>query len=336
MKLPSVDDLFSTEESRQEAKLAKIYDIPISEIDDFPDHPFKVRDDEDMENLIESIKERGVITPATVRKLPNGRYEMISGHRRKRACEKLGMETLRCEVVDMNKEEATILMVESNFQRSEILPSEKAFAYKMRLEAMNRQGQRSDLTFGPVGQKLEPINSRDELADTTIDSARQIQRYIRLTYLVPELLDFVDEGKIKMRPAVELSYLDEETQRDVVDRIDETEAFPSHDQAIRIRKAYEAGAIDYEKVVDIMAEEKPNQKPKYKFSFERLRPLIPQGYADKQAEDYVIKALENNQTFERLRPLIPQGYADERAEDYVIKALEYYKKYLQKQRDQAR
>lgn len=180
MKLPSVDDLFSTEESRQEAKLAKIYDIPISEIDDFPDHPFKVRDDEDMENLIESIKERGVITPATVRKLPNGRYEMISGHRRKRACEKLGMETLRCEVVDMNKEEATILMVESNFQRSEILPSEKAFAYKIRLEAMNRQGQRSDLTFGPVGQKLEPINSRDELADTTIDSARQIQRYIRL------------------------------------------------------------------------------------------------------------------------------------------------------------
>lgn len=307
MKLPSVDDLFSTEESRQEAKLAKIYDIPILEIDDFPDHPFKVRDDEDMENLIESIKERGVITPATVRKLPNGRYEMISGHRRKRACEKLGMETLRCEVVDMNKEEATILMVESNFQRSEILPSEKAYAYKMRYEAMKKSvGRPSNDKLVPVGLISETGATREAMAQTSLDSETQIQRYIRLTNLVPELLDFVDEGKIKMRPAVELSYLDEETQRDVVDRIDETEAFPSHDQAIRIRKAYEAGAVDYEKVVDIMAEEKPNQKPKFKFSFERLRPLIPQGYADAQAEEYVIKALE------------------------------YYKRYLQKQRDQAR
>ena len=307
MKLPSVDDLFSTEESRQEAKLAKIYDIPISEIDDFPDHPFKVRDDEDMENLIESIKERGVITPATVRKLPNGRYEMISGHRRKRACEKLGMETLRCEVVDMNKEEATILMVESNFQRSEILPSEKAYAYKMRYDAMKKSvGRPSNDKLVPVGLISETGATREAMAQTSLDSETQIQRYIRLTNLVPELLDFVDDGKIKMRPAVELSYLDEETQRDVVDRIDETEAFPSHDQAIRIRKAYEAGAVDYEKVVDIMAEEKPNQKPKFKFSFERLRPLIPQGYADAQAEEYVIKALE------------------------------YYKRYLQKQRDQAR
>ncbi len=307
MKLPSVDDLFSTEESRQEAKLAKIYDIPISEIDDFPDHPFKVRDDEDMDALIESIKERGVITPATVRKMPSGRYEMISGHRRKRACEKLGMETLRCEVVDMNKEEATILMVESNFQRSEILPSEKAFAYKMRLDAMKRlPGRPSKEYSAPVGSNLIGVRSNDELADKVGESHTQIQRYIRLTNLVPELMDFVDEGKIKMRPAVELSYLDEETQRDVVDRIDETEAFPSHDQAIRIRKAYEDGAIDYDKVSDIMAEEKPNQKPKFKFSFERLRSLIPQGYADAQAEEYVIKALE------------------------------FYKKYLQKQRDQAR
>ncbi len=306
MKLPSVDDLFSTEETRQEAKLAKIYDIPISEIDDFPDHPFKVRDDEDMDALIESIKERGVITPATVRKMPSGRYEMISGHRRKRACEKLGMETLRCEVVDMNKEEATILMVESNFQRSEILPSEKAFAYKMRLDAMKRQGERTDLTSSPVAGKLKGTESAEIVGMEFGDSSDQVHRYIRLTNLVPELLDFVDEGKIKMRPAVELSYLDEETQRDVVDRIDETEAFPSHDQAIRIRKAFEAGAIDYDKVTDIMAEEKPNQKPKFKFSFERLRPLIPQGYADKQAEDYIVKALE------------------------------YYRRYLQKQRDQAR
>lgn len=293
MKLPSVDDLFSTEETRQEAKLAKIYDIPISEIDDFPDHPFKVRDDEDMDALIDSIKERGVITPATVRKKSDGRYEMISGHRRKRACEKLGMETLRCEVVEMNKEEATILMVESNFQRSEILPSEKAFAYKMRYDAMKKSvGRPSNDKLVPVGLISETGATRETMTQTSLDSETQIQRYIRLTNLVPELLDFVDEGKIKMRPAVELSYLDEETQRDVVDRIDETEAFPSHDQAIRIRKAYESGAIDYEKVVDIMAEEKPNQKPKFKFSFERLRPLIPQGYADQQAEDYIVKALE--------------------------------------------
>lgn len=304
--MTAYDELFMTDDQRQENKLPKIYDIPISEIDDFPEHPFKVRDDEDMDNLIESIRVRGVITPATVRKKPDGRYEMVSGHRRKRACEKLGMETLRCEVVEMSREEAAIIMVESNFQRSTILPSEKAYAYKLRLDAMNRQGQRSDLTSGPVGQKSETVNSRDELAENVIDSARQIQRYIRLTNLVPELLEFVDEGKIKMRPAVELSYLDEETQRDVVDRIDETGAFPSHDQALRIRKACEAGQIDYEGVMEIMAEPKGNQKPKFKFSFERLKPLIPAGYADAQAEDYVIKALE------------------------------HYKRYLQKQRDQAR
>lgn len=302
MKLPSVDDLFSTEETRQEAKLAKIYDIPISEIDDFPDHPFKVRDDEDMDALIDSIKERGVITPATVRKKSDGRYEMISGHRRKRACEKLGMETLRCEVVEMNKEEATILMVESNFQRSEILPSEKAFAYKMRYDAMKKSvGRPSNDKLVPVGLISETGATRETMAQTSLDSETQIQRYIRLTNLVPELLDFVDEGKIKMRPAVELSYLDEETQRDVVDRIDETEAFPSHDQAIRIRKAYESGAIDYEKVVDIMAEEKPNQKPKFKFSFERLRPLIPQGYADQQAEDYMNRQFEAMEKSKRSR-----------------------------------
>ena len=306
MKLPSVDDLFSTEESRQEAKLKKIYDIPLDQIDDFPEHPFKVRDDEDMENLVESIRERGVITPATVRQKADGRYELISGHRRKRACEKIGIETLRCEVVELTKEEATILMVESNFQRSEILPSEKAYAYKMRLDAMNKQGKRTDLTSGPVGQKLKSIDSRAELAETVEDSARQIQRYIRLTNLVPELLEFVDEGKMKMRPAVELSYLDEETQRDVVDRIDETEAFPSHDQAIRIRKAYEAGEVDYEKITNIMAEDKPNQKPKFKFSFERIKPFIPKNFTDSEAEDYVIKALT------------------------------HYDKFLQKQREQAR
>ncbi len=305
--MTAYDELFMTDEERKENKLPKIYDIPLAEIDDFPNHPFKVRDDEDMENLIESIRVRGIITPAMVRKKPDGRYEMVSGHRRKRACKILGMETLRCEVVDLNKEEATVMMVESNFQRSEILPSEKAYAYKMRLEAMNKlPGRPSKNNLTPVVSDFEKLRTNEELAEKVGESREQIRRYIRLTNLIPELLDFIDEGKIKMRPAVELSYLDEETQRDVVDRIDETEAFPSHDQAIRIRKAYEAGEIDYEKVVDIMAESKPNQKPRFRFSFERLRPLIPKGYEDAQAEEYVVKALE------------------------------HYKRYLQKQREQAR
>ena len=208
--LTKLDDLFSTQEQRDEEKLSKIRDIPLTEIDDFPDHPFKVRDDEDMAQLVESVKERGVITPATVREKEDGRYELISGHRRKIACELAGFETLRCEVVDLNRDEATILMVESNYQRSQILPSEKAFAYKMRLEAMKRQGERTDLTCDPLGDKLAGTKSVMLLADKSDDSKTQIQRYVRLTNLVPELFDYVDEGRIKMRPAVELSYLDED------------------------------------------------------------------------------------------------------------------------------
>lgn len=298
MNLPSVDDLFSTEESRQESKLKKIYEIPISEIDDFPDHPYRVVDDEDMNNLMESIELRGIITPAMVRKKEDGRYEMISGHRRKRACERLGLETLRCEVVEVSRDEAIILMVDSNSQRSEIAPCDKGRAYKMKLEAMKRQqGERTDLTCDPLGHKLETQRSVQDLADDSQDSKTQIQRYIRLTELVPELQEYVDNGQMKMRPAVELSYLDEETQRDVVDRIIETEAFPSHDQAIRIRKAFEEGQIDYYKVQSIMEEEKPNQKPKFKFNFDRLSRLIPSGYTPSMAEDYVVKALEHYQHF---------------------------------------
>ena len=307
MKLPSVDDLFSTEEQRQEAKLAKIYDIPLSEIDDFPDHPYRVLDDEDMDTLVESIDERGIITPATVHKKDDGRYEIISGHRRKHACERLGLETLRCEVVEVTRDEAIILMVDSNAQRSEIAPTDKGRAYKMKLDAIKRQqGERSDLTSAPELRKLDGKCSREILAENSEDSHEQIRRYIRLTELVPELQEFVDSGQMKMRPAVELSYLDEETQRDVVDRILETEAFPSHDQAIRIRKSYEEGDVSYEKVQEIMAEEKPNQKPKFRFSFDRLKPLIPKEYNDMEAEEYVVKALE------------------------------YYRKYLIKQREQAR
>ena len=302
--MTALDELFMNDKERAENKLPKIFDIPLSEIDDFPDHPYRVLDDEDMQNLMESIKDRGVITPAMVRKKDDGRYEMISGHRRKHASERLGLETLRCEVVEVSRDEAIILMVDSNAQRSEILPCDKGRAYKMKLEAIKRQGQRTDLTSDPVGPKLERSNT--ELAEESGDSTTQIKRYIRLTYLVDELQDFVDKGQMKMRPAVELSYLDEETQRDIVDRIDETEAFPSHDQAIRIRKAYEAGEINYDKVRDIMAEEKPNQKPKFKFSFDRLKPYIP------------------------------KDYSDSKAEDYVIKALEFYQKYLKKQREQAR
>ena len=249
----TLDDLFSTQEERDDAKLSKIRDIPLELIDDFPDHPFKVRDDEDMIQLVESVKERGVITPATVRQKEDGRYELISGHRRKRACELAGFEALRCEVVDLDRDAATVLMVESNYQRSQILPSEKAFAYKMRLEAMKRQaGRPSKENSVPVAQNYEGKTSRELLGEQVGESQDQVRRYIRLTNLVPELLDLVDEGKIKMRPAVELSYLDEESQRAVVDEIDLNQCTPSHDQTIRMRKFFTDGKLTPEVVSAII------------------------------------------------------------------------------------
>lgn len=295
----TLDDLFSTQEERDDAKLAKIRDIPLTEIDDFPDHPFKVRDDEDMIQLVESVKERGVITPATVRQKEDGRYELISGHRRKRACELAGFEALRCEVVDLDRDAATVLMVESNYQRSQILPSEKAFAYKMRLEAMKRQGQRSDLTSSPVGTKFD--RSSEAITEETGDSRNQIHRYIRLTNLVPELLDLVDEGKIKMRPAVELSYLDEDSQRAVVDEIDLNQCTPSHDQTIRMRKFFTDGKLTPEVVSAIMGEEKPNQREKIVLRGDKVRSLIPKNIPVSQTEDYVVKALEHYSRFLRQR-----------------------------------
>ena len=295
--LTKLDDLFTTQAQRDEEQLSKIRDIPLELIDDFPDHPFKVRDDEDMMQLVESVKERGVITPATVRQKEDGRYELVSGHRRKRACELAGYETLRSEIVDLNRDEATILMVESNFQRSEILPSEKAFAYKMRLEAMKRQGFRSDLTSDPVGQKF----SVEKIADNSNDSKTQIQRYIRLTNLVPELLEFVDEGRIKMRPAVELSYLDEDCQRDVVDEIDLNDATPSHDQTIRMRKLFNEGNLTTEAIHAVMSEEKPNQREKIVLRGDRVRQLIPKNISVSQTEDFVCKALEHYNKFLRNR-----------------------------------
>ena len=301
--LTKLDDLFTTQAQRDEEQLSKIRDIPLELIDDFPDHPFKVRDDEDMMQLVESVKERGVITLATVRQKEDGRYELVSGHRRKRACELAGFETLRSEIVDLNRDEATILMVESNFQRSEILPSEKAFAYKMRLEAMKRQGQRTDLTSTPLVEKLagKDALSVSRIGEEVGESREQIRRYIRLTNLVPELLEFVDEGRIKMRPAVELSYLDEDCQRDVVDEIDLNDATPSHDQTIRMRKLFNEGNLTTEAIHAVMSEEKPNQKEKIVLRGDRVRQLIPKNIPVSQTEDFVCKALEYYNKFLRNR-----------------------------------
>ena len=300
--LPTLDDLFSTQELRDDAKLSKIRDIPLELIDDFPDHPFKVRDDEDMIQLVESVKERGVITPATVRQKENGRYELISGHRRKRACELAGFEALRCEVVDLDRDAATVLMVESNYQRSQILPSEKAFAYKMRLEAMNRQaGRPRKENPTPVVSDFDGQRTNEVLGNEVGESREQIRRYIRLTYLVPELLDFVDEGKIKMRPAVELSYLDEDSQRAVVDEIDLNQCTPSHDQTIRMRKFFTDGRLTPEVVSAIMGEEKPNQREKIVLRGDKVRSLIPKNIPVSQTEDYVVKALEHYSRFLRQR-----------------------------------
>ena len=298
----TLDELFSTQEERDDAKLSKIRDILLELIDDFPDHPFKVRDDEDMIQLVESVKERGVITPATVRQKEDGRYELISGHRRKRACELAGFEALRCEVVDLDRDAATVLMVESNYQRSQILPSEKAFAYKMRLEAMKRQaGRPSKENSVPVAQNYEGKTSRELLGEQVGESQDQVRRYIRLTSLVPELLDLVDEGKIKMRPAVELSYLDEDSQRAVVDEIDLNQCTPSHDQTIRMRKFFTDGKLTPEVVSAIMGEEKPNQREKIVLRGDKVRSLIPKNIPVSQTEDYVVKALEHYSRFLRQR-----------------------------------
>lgn len=300
--LPKFDDIFSTQEMRDDEKLAKIRDIPLELIDDFPEHPYKVRDDEDMMQLVESIKERGVITPATVRQKEDGRYELISGHRRKRASELAGFETLRCEVVDLSRDESIILMVESNFQRSQILPSEKAFAYKMRSEAMKRTaGRPQKENSSPVGIDLRGKQSLEIMSEECGDSRNQIHRYIRLTNLVPELLELVDEGKMKMRPAVELSYLDEDCQRDLVDEIDLNDCTPSHDQTIRMRKMFEEGKLTPEAIQAIMSEQKPNQREKIVLRGDRVRQLIPKSVPLNQTEDFVCKALEHYNNFLRKR-----------------------------------
>ncbi len=292
IELTAYDDLFETDESRAEAALSKIRDIPLAEIDEFPDHPFKVLMDEDMEQLVDSIKRSGVMTPATVRMKEDGRYELISGHRRKKACELAGLETLKCEVKELTRDEAIIVMVESNLQRTTILPSEKAFAYKMRLEAMNRQGQRSDLTSVPVAQKSENKTSREKLGELVGESQDQVRRFIRLTELVPEILQMVDERQIAFRPAVELSYLTEGQQYTLLEAMEYSDATPSLAQAIKMKKFMQDGKLTDEVIQSIMQEEKPNQKEKPAFKDERITKLIPKSIPRGQETDFVVKALE--------------------------------------------
>ncbi len=294
IELTAYDDLFQTDESREDAKLSKIRDIPISQIDEFPDHPFKVLMNEDMEQLVDSVKRNGVMTPATVRLKEDGRYELISGHRRKKACELAGLETLKCEVKELTRDEAIIIMVESNLQRTVILPSEKAFAYKMRLEAMKRQGERTDLTSTPLVEKLsgKQALTTAKIGKDTGDSHEQVRRFIRLTELVPEILQMVDEQRIAFRPAVEISYLTEEQQYSLLEAMEYNDATPSLAQAIKMKKFNQDGKLTDEVIQSIMEEEKPNQKEKPAFRDERITKLIPKTVPRGQETDFVVKALE--------------------------------------------
>ena len=293
MRLPSLDDLFSSQEERDDAKLKRIYEIPLDEIDPFPDHPFKVQDDEDMMNLVESIRNNGVLTPATVRKKEDGRYELLSGHRRMRACQIAGIPALRCEIVEMSLDEATIFMVESNFQRTTILPSEKAFAYKMRLDAMKRMpGRPSRGNWSPMGNNLDRDRSAKELAEEVGDSKTQIFRYIRLTELIPEILDMVDDGQIALRPAVELSYIPKLKQGHIWECMEIEQCTPSHTQAKRMRRMSEEGKLTPESIEAIMLEEKPNQKERIVLRGDRFSKLFPPDLPMSKREDYVAAAME--------------------------------------------
>lgn len=287
--LTSVDELFTTQEERDIAKRETVMNIPLSEISDFPNHPFKVTVDEKMLEMADSVKRYGVLVPAIVRPKQNGGYEMIAGHRRKKASELAERPTLNCIVRDLTDDEAIIIMVDSNLQREVILPSEKAYAYKMKLDAMKRQGHRTDLTSCPVGEKLTSV---EQISNDTHDSARQIHRFIRLTELIPELLDMVDENKIALRPAVELSYLAEKEQRLLYEEIGYSDCTPSHAQAIKMRKFAEQGQLTAEVISSIMQEEKPNQKEQFRMPREKISKYFPAGTPAEKIEDTIIKALE--------------------------------------------
>ena len=297
--LTALDELFMTDEGRKESKLPRIHDIPLDQIDDMPNHPYKVRMDEDMEALVESVKNHGIITPVILRQKEDGRYECASGHRRRKAAELAGFPTIKAEVREMTRDEAIIIMAHSNRQRSKILPSEKAFSYKMELEALKRQGMRSDLTSRPVVGKLE---AAEELGESTNESGRQVQRYIRLTYLAPALLDMVDEGRIAFRPAVELSYLTEQEQADLIETIGYEDATPSLVQAITMKEFSREGRLNADVILSIMCEQKPNQKEKITFHAEKLKPYLPKNINPKQTEEYILKALEYYQRYrERMK-----------------------------------
>ena len=297
--LTALDELFMTDEGRKESKLPRIHDIPLDQIDDMPNHPYKVRMDEDMEALVESVKNHGIITPVILRQKEDGRYECASGHRRRKAAELAGHTTIKAEVRDMTRDEAIIIMAHSNRQRSKILPSEKAFSYKMEMEALSRQGKRTDLTLSPVATKLDAAASVGEKSGESRD---QVFRYIRLTYLAPALLDMVDEGRIAFRPAVELSYLTEQEQRDLLETISYEDATPSLAQAIKMKEFSREGRLNADVILSIMCEQKPNQKEKISFQTERLKPYLPKNITPRQTEEYILKALEYYQRYrERMK-----------------------------------
>ena len=287
--LTALDELFMTDEGRKESKQPRIQEIPLDQIDDMPNHPYKVRMDEDMEALAESVKNHGIITPVILRQKEDGRYECASGHRRRKAAELAGFTTIQAEVREMPRDEAIIIMAHSNRQRSKILPSEKAFSYKMEMEALSRQGKRTDLTLSPVATKLDAAASVGEKSGESRD---QVFRYIRLTYLAPALLDMVDEGRIAFRPAVELSYLTEQEQADLLETISYEDATPSLAQAIKMKEFSREGRLNADVILSIMCEQKPNQKEKITFHTEKLKPYLPKNITPKQTEDYILKALE--------------------------------------------
>ena len=290
MKLPSVDDLFTTQEERDNADLEKVVNISIKEIDDYPNHPFKVIENNELQNMVDSIREKGVLSPTLVRKKADGRYEMISGHRRKRACQLLNIDTIPCIVRDLTDDEATIIMVDSNLQREKILPSEKAFAYKMKLEALGHQGKRNDLTSSPMDTKLD---TAENVGKENNDSRATVFRYIRLTELIPKILEMVDEEKIAFRPAVEISYLTEEEQGLLLDVMEYSDITPSLSQAIKLKNLSKEKLLSIEIIEELMEQEKPNQTPKLRVSMNRLKNILPEVLKnDREREDYVIKAVE--------------------------------------------
>ncbi len=307
--LTSVGELFTTQEERDNAQRSYMIDLPAAEISDFPDHPFKVRMDEEMEQMVGSVKERGVLSPVLVRPMPDGSYQMVSGHRRKRAAELAGLPTLPCIVRELTDDEAIIIMVDSNLQRERVLPSEKAFAYKMKLDAMKRQGERTDLTCAPMAHKLKGVKSRDIVAEQAGESKDQIRRYIRLTNLVPELLDMVDNSVLKekgtlqmaLRPAVELSYLSKDEQNALLEVMESEDCTPSHAQAIKIRDFSEKGKLNPDVILSIMQEEKPNQVEQFKMPRNRIDRFFPAGTPAQKIEDTIVRALEMYRKRERAR-----------------------------------